>query len=44
MFELPELLRRHGFRAAIVSGGGTDFLRVWAEAVCAIPPELMVTR
>ena len=42
MLELLCLLRAHGFRTAIVSGGGTDFMRAWSESVYGIPPELVV--
>ncbi len=42
MLELMGLLRAHGFRTAIVSGGGSDFMRVWSEALYGIPPELVV--
>ncbi|MEB3322559.1 MAG: HAD family hydrolase, partial [Synechococcaceae cyanobacterium] len=31
-----------GFRTVIVSGGGADFMRVWAERVYGIPPEQVV--
>ncbi len=42
MLELLALLRSHGFRTVIVSGGGADFMRVWAERVYGIPPEQVV--
>ncbi|MFM7675142.1 MAG: HAD family hydrolase [Synechococcus sp.] len=42
MKELIQLLQRHGFRTVIVSGGGADFMRVWAERVYGIPPEQVV--
>ncbi|MGB5135756.1 MAG: HAD family hydrolase [Prochlorococcaceae cyanobacterium] len=42
MLELLQLLRSHGFRTVIVSGGGADFLRVWTERVYGIPPEQVV--
>ncbi|MEM7682387.1 MAG: HAD family hydrolase [Planctomycetota bacterium] len=40
--ELLDYLRDHGFKTFIVSGGGVDFVRVWAEAVYGIPPEQVV--
>jgi phosphoserine phosphatase len=39
MQELLRHLRANGFKNFIVSGGGTDFMRVWAERVYGIPPE-----
>ncbi|MFO8238221.1 MAG: HAD family hydrolase [Prochlorococcaceae cyanobacterium] len=42
MQELLQLLRAHGFRTFIVSGGGADFMRVWVERVYGIPPERVV--
>lgn len=42
MLELMEYLRANGFKTYIVSGGGIDFLRVWAEDVYGIPPEQVV--
>lgn len=38
MLELLEYLRANGFKTFIVSGGGIDFMRVWAEEVYGIPP------
>lgn len=38
MMELLEYLDRHGFSNWIVSGGGTDFMRVFAENTYGIPP------
>lgn len=38
MLELLEYLRDNEFRTYIVSGGGIDFLRVWAEEAYGIPP------
>ena len=37
--ELLDYLRTNGFKTFIVSGGGIDFLRVFAEEVYGIPPE-----
>jgi phosphoglycolate phosphatase-like HAD superfamily hydrolase len=42
MQEVLALLRTHGFRSFIVSGGGADFMRVWVERVYGIPPERVV--
>jgi phosphoglycolate phosphatase-like HAD superfamily hydrolase len=42
MLELLALLRAHGFRTYIVSGGGVEFMRAWAEGVYGIPPEQVV--
>jgi phosphoglycolate phosphatase-like HAD superfamily hydrolase len=42
MQELLSLLRAHGFKNFIVSGGGADFMRVWVERVYGIPPEQVV--
>jgi phosphoglycolate phosphatase-like HAD superfamily hydrolase len=42
MLELLQYLRAHGFTTYIVSGGGIDFLRVWAEDVYGIPPAQVV--
>ena len=39
MLELLDYLRVHGFRTFIISGGGLEFMRVWAEEVYGIPPE-----
>jgi hypothetical protein len=33
-----EYLRANGYKTFIVSGGGIDFMRVWAEKAYAIPP------
>jgi len=42
MLELLEYLRANGFKTFIVSGGGIDFLRVFAEDTYGIPPEQVV--
>ncbi|WP_111497393.1 HAD family hydrolase [Marinobacter bohaiensis] len=39
MLELMDYLRANGFKTFIVSGGGIDFIRVFAEDVYGIPPE-----
>jgi phosphoserine phosphatase len=42
MIELLDYLRAHGFKTFIVSGGGADFMRPWAEKIYGIPPEQIV--
>ena len=42
MLELLDLLRARGFTPFIVSGGGADFMRVWAEEVYGIPPHQVI--
>jgi len=42
MLELLAYLREHGFKPFIVSGGGVEFMRPWAERVYGIPPEQVV--
>lgn len=42
MLELLSHLRAEGFKTFIVSGGGVDFIRVFAEEVYGIPPEQVV--
>jgi phosphoglycolate phosphatase-like HAD superfamily hydrolase len=42
MLELLTYLRGNGFKTFIVSGGGIDFIRVFAERVYGIPPEQIV--
>jgi phosphoglycolate phosphatase-like HAD superfamily hydrolase len=42
MLELLDFLRANGFKTFIVSGGGVEFLRVFAERVYGIPPEQVV--
>lgn len=38
MLEVLDYLRANDFQTWIVSGGGVDFMRPWAEAVYGIPP------
>jgi phosphoglycolate phosphatase-like HAD superfamily hydrolase len=38
MLELLAYLRDNGFRTYIVSGGGVEFMRPWAEKAYGIPP------
>jgi phosphoserine phosphatase len=42
MLELLDLLRAGGFEVYIVSGGGIDFMRPWADDVYGTPPENVV--
>jgi phosphoglycolate phosphatase-like HAD superfamily hydrolase len=42
MLEMLAFLRANGFKTFIVSGGGIEFMRPWAEAVYGIPPEQIV--
>ncbi|KRA46315.1 HAD family hydrolase [Pseudoxanthomonas sp. Root630] len=42
MRELLVYLREHGFRTYIVSGGGQEFMRPWAEHAYGIPPAQVI--
>jgi len=42
MLELLDYLRTNGFKTFIVSGGGVEFMRPWAERVYGIPPEQVI--
>jgi len=42
MLEVLAFLRANGFKTCIVSGGGADFMRVFAERVYGIPPEQVI--
>jgi hypothetical protein len=42
MLELLAYLRANGFKTYIVSGGGIEFMRPWAEKVYGIPPEQVI--
>jgi len=42
MVELLKYLRANGYRTYIVTGGGQDFVREYAEKVYGIPPEQVV--
>jgi phosphoglycolate phosphatase-like HAD superfamily hydrolase len=42
MLEAIGYLRAHGFKTYIVSGGGQEFIRVYAEAVYGVPPEQVI--
>lgn len=42
MVELLNYLRANGFKTFIVSGGGVDFMRAWAEKAYGIPPDQVI--
>jgi hypothetical protein len=42
MRELLAYLRANGFKTYIVSGGGIEFMRPWAEQVYGVPPEQVI--
>ena len=42
MLEVLDYLRANGFKTFIVSGGGVEFMRPWAERTYGIPPEQVV--
>ena len=42
MLELLSYLNQHDFKTYIVSGGGIEFMRVWAESVYQVPPEQII--
>jgi phosphoglycolate phosphatase-like HAD superfamily hydrolase len=42
MLELLDYLRANGFKTYIVSGGGVEFIRAFAERVYGIPPEQVI--
>ncbi len=42
MLELLAYLRANGFKTFIVSGGGVEFMRPWADRVYGVPPEQVV--
>lgn len=42
MRELLAYLRANGFKTFIVSGGGVEFMRPWAERIYGVPPEQVV--
>jgi len=42
MLELLAYLRANGFKTYIVTGGGQDFVRTYAEATYGIPPEQVI--
>ena len=42
MHELMDYLRANGFRTYIVTGGGQDFVRAYAQRVYGVPPEQVI--
>ncbi len=42
MQEVLKYLRANGYKTYIVTGGGQDFVRVYAEEVYGVPPEQVV--
>jgi phosphoglycolate phosphatase-like HAD superfamily hydrolase len=42
MLEVMTHLRANGFKTYIVTGGGQEFVRVYAEAVYGVPPEQVI--
>ncbi|WP_246716478.1 MULTISPECIES: HAD family hydrolase [unclassified Methylocystis] len=42
MLELMKHLRANGYKTYIVTGGGQDFVRVYAEKTYGVPPEQVV--
>jgi phosphoglycolate phosphatase-like HAD superfamily hydrolase len=42
MLDVQQYLRVNGYRTYIVTGGGQDFVRVYAQRVYGIPPEQVV--
>lgn len=42
MLEVMAYLRAHQFKIYIVSGGGQDFMRAYAEGVYGVPPENVI--
>ena len=42
MLEVMTYLRQNGYKTYIVTGGGQDFVREYAERVYGIPPEQVV--
>ena len=42
MVELLDYLRKNDYKTFIVSGGGVDFMRVWAEEAYGIPPDQII--
>ena len=42
MIELLAYLRANDFKTFIASGGGIEFMRVFAEKVYGIPPEQVI--
>jgi phosphoserine phosphatase len=41
--EVFDYMRANGFKTYMVSGGGIEFVRAWAENVYGIPPEQVIS-
>jgi len=42
MLEVMQLMRKNGFKTYIVSGGGQEFIRVYADKVYGVPSEQVI--
>jgi hypothetical protein len=42
MLEVMRYLRDNGYKTYIVTGGGQDFVRAYAQRIYGIPPEQVV--
>ncbi len=42
MLEMLGYLRANGYKTFIVSGGGAEFMRVFAEQTYGVPPEQVI--
>ncbi|MCB0795789.1 MAG: haloacid dehalogenase-like hydrolase [Flavobacteriales bacterium] len=42
MLEVLDVLRAHGYKTFVVSGGGIDFMRVFSEELYGIPPDQVI--
>lgn len=42
MLELMDYLKAHGFKVYICTGGGTEFVRTFAEELYGVPPEQVI--
>lgn len=42
MLEVMELLRAHGYKTYIVTGGGQDFVRAYSNQIYGVPPEQVI--
>ena len=42
MLEAIKYLRASGFKTYIVTGGGQEFVRAYAETVYGVPPEQVI--
>lgn len=42
MLELLAFMRANDFKTFIVSGGGIEFMRAWAEKIYGVPPEQVI--